>query len=414
MRRNLFALLLVGLFATPLLAQDASSADEPPAPALFGEPRLLTKAIDFAGRHMSSGEGVRDDGFYPKVGGMISGAGWISGGPGYRKWLFNGRAFADGHAAVSWRAYLKAAAVLEFPSLADGRLAAGVEALWQDSTQVNYFGLGPDSSEDPRGQYRLQTMNVVTYARYHARDWLDVSSRVGWLDRPSVASPTGPFKPDDAVNAQEIFPDDPAMTLARQPMFLHGGTALTADTRDFPDHPTRGSLYHASAGAYVADDRHYSFQRYEVAGLQALPIFNRAVVVLLRGWGLFTHAEASREVPFYLMPSLGGSYTLRGYSNYRFHDRQLLLGSVETRVALMEHVDGAVFVDSGTVAARVRDLGFDKTAYGFGLRLHTQRTTLARLDVAHTDEGWKMLFRSSDVFDLRRFKRWMAEVPFVP
>ena len=96
---------------------------------------------------------------------MISGAGWISAGPAYRWSLFDGRAFADVSATVSWRAYLKANAVFELPLLADGRLAAGVQALWQDSTQVNYFGLGPDSSEDLRSQYRLQTMNVATYAR---------------------------------------------------------------------------------------------------------------------------------------------------------------------------------------------------------------------------------------------------------
>ena len=410
-RHHLIALLLAGLIATPAFGQDAP---EPQGPALFGEPHLLTKAVDFAGRFMSGGEGEREDGFYPKVGGMISGAGWISGGPGYRRTLFGGRAFADAHAAVSWRGYLRADAVLEFPHLANGNLAAGVEALWQDSTQVNYFGLGPDSTEDPRSQYRLETMNVVTYARYRARPWLALSSRVGWLRSPSVSSPTGPFKPDDVVEARTAFPNDPAMTLSEQPRFFHGATAITADTRDFPDHPTRGSLYHASAGAYVADERHYSFQRYEVQGLQALSMFDRAMVVVLRGWGLFTHAAPSREVPFYLMPSLGGSYTLRGYSNYRFHDRHLLLASAETRWPIFEHLDGALFVDAGTVAARVGDLGLDKTAYGFGLRLHTHKSTLARLDLAHTAEGWRLLFRTSDPFDLRRLTRWVAEVPFVP
>ena len=410
-RHHLLALTLAGLVATPANGQNAH---EPHGPALFAEPKPLTKAIDFAGRFMSDGEGERDDGFYPKVGGMISGAGWISGGPGYRRTLFNGQAFADGHAAVSWRGYLKAGGVLEFPALADGHLAAGVEALWRDSTQVNYFGLGPDSSEDPRSQYRLRTMNVVTYARYQSRPWLALSSHVGWLGRPKVSSPTGPFKPDDVESAQNAFPGDPAMSLPEQPRFFHGTTAITADTRDFPDHPTRGSLYHASAGAYVADDHHYSFQRYEVAGLQTVPMLNGGLIVVLRGWGLFTHAPSSHEVPFYLMPSLGGSYTLRGYSNYRFHDRHLLLTSAETRWPIFVHLDGALFVDAGTVAARVGDLGLDKTVYGFGLRLHSHRSTLARLDVAHTEEGWQVMFRSSDPFDLRRLTRWVADVPFVP
>ena len=414
-RQPLFVLLFVGLIAVPAVGQDASRTVDRPGPALFEEPDVLTAAVDFVTRRFASSADTktRDDGFYPKVGGMISGAGWISAGPGYRRALFNGLAFADAHAAVSWRAYLKVNAVLEFPSLADGRLATGVEGLWQNSTQVNYFGLGIDSSEDRHGQYRLQTLNVVTYARYRPQSWLAVSSRVGWLDHPSVSSPTGPFQPADGLDAQAAFPGDPAMTLPEQPRFLHGQMAITADTRDFPDHPTRGSLYYAAAGAYVADERRYSFQRYEVEGLQTLPLPGRTLL-LLRGWGLFTHAAAGQEVPFYLMPSLGGSYTLRGYSNYRFHDRHLLLGSAESRWPIFEHLDGAVFVDAGTVAARVGDLGFDRTDYGFGLRLHTERSTIARVDVAHAVEGWHVMFRSSDPFNLDRLKRWTAAVPFVP
>ena len=75
------------------------------------------------------------------------------------------------------------------------------------------------------------------------------------------------------------------------------------------------------------------------------------------------------------MPSLGGANALRGYSNYRFHDRHLLLASAESRWPIFAHLDAAVFVDAGTVAARVGDLGLDKTVYGFGVRLHTHRST---------------------------------------
>ena len=39
---------------------------------------------------------------------------------------------------------------------------------------------------------------------------------------------------------------------------------------------------------------------------------------------------------------------------------------------------------------------------------------MARLDVAHTEEGWQVMFRSSDPFDLDRLRRWVAAVPFVP
>jgi hypothetical protein len=407
------AVLIGGVSDSPADAQEA-----PPPPAthgrtLFDEPGLLTSAFDFAGRFMPSGEGERRDGFYPKIGGMISGAGWIALGPGYRQQVLDDRAMIEASAGLSWRGFMRADAGFEFPLLADGRLATGVEALWQDSTQLNYFGLGPDSSEDLRSQYRLQTMNIVGYARYRPERWLAVSGRFGWLDRPSVASATGPFKPD-ALDAQAAFPTDPAMTIPEQPQFLHGEVAITADTRDHADHPARGALYRASAGMYSADQRRYSFRRYEVEGLQTLPFGDGLWTVVLRGWGVFANASPDQEIPFYLMPALGGASTLRGYSNYRFHDRHLLLANAESRLALFPHVDAAVFVDAGTVAARVSDLGFDRTAYGFGFRLHTHKSTIGRVDVARNDEGWHVMFRSNDPLNLKRVTRWMAAVPFVP
>ena len=90
-RSHLFLVLLVGLVAAPALGQEAPRYVERDGPALLDEPPLLMAAIDFAGR-FSGGD---TDGFYPNAGGMISGSGWISGGPGYRRRLFRGRVFAD-------------------------------------------------------------------------------------------------------------------------------------------------------------------------------------------------------------------------------------------------------------------------------------------------------------------------------
>ena len=406
------ALLLIAI-ARVAAAQEAPPPVESDGRALFAEPTLLTSIIDQAIRFHLTDDGDEDEGFYPKVGGMISGAGWISLGPGYRRNFFDGRARGDVHATVSWRAYLLGNATFEFPLLASGHLAAGAEALWQDSTQVNYYGLGPDTP-DVRAQYRLQTTDVVMYARYRPRRWLAVGTRFGWLARPSVSSPTGPFQHADTLDAQTAFPNDPAMTLAIQPRFLHSEMAITADNRNFPDHLTHGGLYRASAGAYVADQSQFSFNRYEVEGLQAIPLLDRAWVIVLRGWGVFNQAPSTREVPVYLMPALGGANTLRGYANFRFHDSNLLLASVESRLAIFAHMDAALFVDSGTVAPRVGDLGLNNTVYGFGVRVHTHTATLARVDVAHNREGWSVLFRSSDAYNLDRLKQWVAAIPFVP
>jgi outer membrane protein assembly factor BamA len=122
-------------------------------------------------------------------------------------------------------------------------------------------------------------------------------------------------------------------------------------------------------------------------------------------------------VPFYLMPSLGGQNTLRGYYDYRFHDNDMQVFNAESRWALFTHVDAAVFVDAGKVAPRAGDLDFKdlKRSYGAGLRVHNATSTLARLDIGHSTEGWRMFFKISDPFkrSTPAFGR-SAVIPFVP
>jgi hypothetical protein len=80
----------------------------------------------------------------------------------------------------------------------------------------------------------------------------------------------------------------------------------------------------------------------------------------------------------------------------------------------MTHVDAAVFVDAGNVAARTADLNMNKRSYGAGLRLHAQRGTFARLDLARGGEGWRIMFKLTDPLNLARLTRRTAPAPFVP
>ncbi len=59
---------------------------------------------------------------------------------------------------------------------------------------------------------------------------------------------------------------------------------------------------------------------------------------------------SGNQVPFYLLPSLGGNNTLRSYDDYRFHDQNLAVVNVESRWGLWTHLDVALFLDAGNVA----------------------------------------------------------------
>lgn len=382
---------------------------------LIPEPRVIERGIEFAIRVSKSGDGGEvKNGFYPELSDMITGAGWISAGPGYRHWLFGDRAFVDASAAVSWRAYKMAQVRFEAAHLARSRVAVGTQVRWQDLTQVTYFGEGPESIEGTRSEYRMTTANVVGYTVVKPVQWLSINGRFGWLDRPDLDSPAGTFRRGHPYTG-EVFPGDPVFQLAEQPSYLHGETSIVADTRDERGYPSTGGMYRAAWTRFSdRDAAAFSFDRYEAEAAQFIPLAERRVVVALHAWLAGSGTETGQTVPFYLLPSLGGANTLRGYADYRFHDRSFLVLNAESRVAVLTHLDAAVFVDAGNVAPRVADLNLDRRSYGFGVRMHARQTTFARFDVARGGEGWRFLFRVNDPFRFGRLSRRTAAIPFVP
>jgi len=372
----------------------------------------MIKSVDLVGRWMGDSSVPPKDGFYPQIG-TITGAGWISAGPGYRTRLFNRHAVVDGSAAISLRAYKTAQARFEWTDLAHDHVAVGSQVRWQDLTQVNYFGVGADSLESNRSEYRLKSTDVLGYASVRATDWLTIGGRFGWLQQPTLSAATGPFD-RDFPNALVTFPRDPG--IAQPVSFVHGGVSVEADTRNYPGHPTSGGLYRAAVAAYSDRDlSQFSFRRYEAEAAQFIPVAGSRWVLALHGWGVVSDTSSGNDVPFYLLPSLGGQDTLRGYNDYRFHDRNLLAVNAESRWALLRDIDAAVFFDAGNVAPRAGDLNLDKTSYGAGLRVHSRTTTIGRLDVGRsTHEGWRVFFKLDDPLRLARLSRRAPVIPFVP
>ena len=101
-----------------------------------------------------------------------------------------------------------------------------------------------------------------------------------------------------------------------------------------------------------------------------------------------------------MLPSLGGGDNLRGFSSWRFRDRNSLLLQGEWRIMVNRFVDTAFFYDAGKVAPRTADLDLNglRHDYGFGVRFHTPFSTLFRIDLAHSGEGVNLVFSSSAAF----------------
>ena len=380
----------------------------------MGEPDFIAAAMSLVNDRFGDHVGRPKNGFYPELSNMITGSGWVSVGPGYRHYFADDRAFFDTSAALSWRLYKMGQVRFELPRLANDHLTLGTQAMWQDNTQVNYFGIGPDVVDDDRTQYRMQMHDVVGYATARTGDSLSFTGKVGWLGHPKLMDPGGTFK-RDVPTTRDAFPDDPAASVSVQPAFLHTEASAAVDTRDHRGHPVRGALYRGALINYW--DRTYdafTFHTWEAEAAQYVPVADGRVVFAFHGWTVGGHTSGGNVIPFYMLPSIGGSRTLRGYHDFQFHDENLLVAGAETRFAVWEHLDAALLIDAGNVAARFSDLNLDKTSYGAGLRLHNETTTLARLDVARGSQGWHVIFSTSEPFRLPRARKTIAAVPFTP
>ena len=404
-------LLIVG---TQAAAQDRSRDVPSEGKPLLTEPAAMAKGFTFAEKYIKEETGETKAGWYPVFKTSVTGDGWISLGSGYRLPVLERRAWIDASAAYSWRGYKVADVGFEVPDIGGSRLSLGTLLHWQDLTQVQYFGAGPESARVLRTDYGLQTTEVSGYATYRLLDALSLEGRVGRVSRPDLSPSSGP-NDSGYPDAMLIFRNEPGFDQLEQPGFLHTELSATADTRDHPGHPMRGGVYRSVAAIYSdREDGRFSFRRYELEGAHFIPLSPVRWTLALHGWSVFSDTTGSSEVPSYMLPSLGGSTTLRSFSDYRFHDRHMLLASVESRWALFEHIDAALFVDAGGVAPRVRDLGFRETSVGAGVRVHVRSTTIGRIDVAHGREGWRVLMRLNEPFRLNRLARRNAAIPFVP
>ena len=182
--------------------------------------------------------------------------------------------------------------------------------------------------------------------------------------------------------------------------FLDTQASVGIDSRHSPGYTRRGGLYAITWHDYTDRDGAFGFRRVDYEAIQHFPIMREAWVVSLHGLVTTTWEKHDQATPFYMLPSLGGGSTLRGFSTDRFSDHQSLLLQAEWRIMANRFVESAVFYDAGKVASRTSDLDLHnlKSDYGFGLRIHAPMATVLRIDVARGTEGTRLVFAASPSF----------------
>ncbi len=307
---------------------------------------------------------------------------------------------AFGHArfnvggAYSLRGYKLAHAALRFPELANNKIALETRARWFDATQVPFYGLGNDSREGDRVNYGLRSLEVSGTATLKPVRWYRIGAGIASRQLENREG-VGRHPSIETLHSSSTAPG-----LFAEPRYRHT-TAFTAiDYRESPGYTRRGGLYAVELSEYRDSDDIHTFRVAEADLRQYIPVLKEQWVFAFRALVQTTDVDSGQVIPYYLLPSLGGANTLRGYGDFRFQDRHLLLFSAEYRWLPSRVVDMAIFVDTGKVTAERRDLDLDglKTSYGIGIRFHGPNFTPLRADLARGDEGLRLHLTGSVTF----------------
>ena len=341
------------------------------------EPNLLEralKAVETGGIPL-----ITRDGIYAKLGSITTGSGFAYGA-GYRsRRLFGSDAALDVWGGASLKGYRAGEARVRFPNLGGGRFLAEGYGRRSEYPQEDYFGLGPDSLRSAQADFQLRAHTIGARAAMRVAPVVSIGGGLEYYE-PRVSDGT-----DKAlVSIGEQYRrgiGSRTLRAAELPSYhrvRRDRLAAAAERTQGRLVPRRAQSLRRSRSLGV------SFTRLDVDLRQYVSFLSERRVLMGRVAASTSDTASGQQMPFYLMPTLGGNDSLRGYRDYRFRGPHALLLQAEYRFEIWSGLDAAFFYDAGKVAMRRADLDLNdlESDYGVGFRFNTDNGIVLRVDAA--------------------------------
>jgi outer membrane protein assembly factor BamA len=314
----------------------------------------------------------------PLIGGFPADSGFALGGAISRTHLA-GPIEAHAKGIVSVKKYQLYEIGAGIPEL--GRwLSFDLSSRYSNFPQEDFWGLGPNTPQSARSNYLLEDVDTTA----------TLSASAGGF-RAGVNA--GRLRINTGRGRDRKFPSVPE-PLQSSPRFTHIGGFFEYESLDEAADPHTGGKYSFQWTAYAS-----SFQRYVVDLRRFIPVTS-ADRIGLRLQTSFTRSSPKEEVPFFMLPTAGGTDTVRGFNQYRFRDRNALVLNSEYRRPLADFLELVAFADAGRVFSRSSDLGLRDLhpAAGIGARVKFGSRVFFGIDLGFSGEGRKLWFRSDHMF----------------
>lgn len=335
------------------------------------------------------------DGVHAKYGSLATGSGFAYG-VGYRnRRLLDREGALNIWAAGSLKRYWAVQGRFDLPSLADGRLTFGTYARHHSYPQEDFFGIGPDARRDDHTTFGISNTMVGGRAGMKPIRSLTIGGGVEHFQHD-----LGPGKNNKVPSIEALFTDQTAAGLEGTHTFVRPNLFIDFDYRQ-PRNARKGGWYRLEASRFADSADAFTFNRVDLDLRQYGSVLAERRVLAVRLFASTSDAAPGARVPFYLMPSLGGHDSLRGFRDYRFRGPHAILTQTEYRFEIWSGLDAALFYDAGKVTLWRSDLDFKnlERAYGFGFRFNTDNGTILRIDAGFgSDDGKHLYIVFGDVF----------------
>lgn len=157
------------------------------------------------------------------------------------------------------------------------------------------------------------------------------------------------------------------------------GPILMIDKRDNPMNPANGYFVDIN---YINSNndlnKKYKFSSFSFDARKYLTLFKKII------WNGNIHGEfTSGQVPFRMLPELGGARFLRGFYRGRFRDNNLMVIQNEVRMTVYKRIGIAAFGGIGEVANTINEFKTNQLHYncGVGLRFKINKKENANLRI---------------------------------
>ncbi len=219
-----------------------------------------------------------------------------------------------------------------------------------------FYGYGSNTEEIPNPDYFTQDFGINFNFQADVSDKFEIGAIYDFLYTNIIDKKSNPFLLNDDV-------------LGSNGGISSGlGIKFVWDSRNYVYLPTSGGYYMFSVVYYVKTlGSDYEFNDY-LLDLRRYFKITEGHLITVQLYGNFTGGNP----PFYEMPRLGGSVTMRGYYEGRYRDRYFVTAQVEYKAWLIKKwkLGAVLFGGLGDVAYKFSDFEIRefKFSYGLGLR----------------------------------------------